>query len=66
MEVCTVKTILAVCLATAILIYALYRKDDVKAGFKTPLIEFSLDAKDRDHTEDHQKIEPSNAVAPVK
>ncbi len=34
--------------AVAILLfYALYNKGDVKAAFKTPLLEFSLDAKDK-------------------
>jgi len=37
----------ALCLIAAILLYALHRKGDVKAAFKLPFVEFSLDAKDR-------------------
>lgn len=37
----------ALCLIAAILLYALYRKGDVRAAFKLPFVEFSLDAKDR-------------------
>jgi hypothetical protein len=35
------------CLIAAILFYALYRKGDVKAAFRLPFVEFSLEAKDR-------------------
>jgi hypothetical protein len=40
-----VKLILSTCVLAIVLLYALYRKGDVKAGLKTPLIEFSLDTK---------------------
>jgi hypothetical protein len=39
------KLLLSTCVLALVLIYALYRKGDVKAGFKTPIIEFSLDTK---------------------
>jgi hypothetical protein len=39
------KVIIPICVVALVLIYALYRKGDVKAAFKTPLIEFSLDTK---------------------
>ena len=39
------KLIFSTCVLAIVLLYALYRKGDVKAGFKTPLIEFSLDTK---------------------
>jgi hypothetical protein len=37
----------ALCLIAAVLLYALHRKGDVRADFKLPFVEFSLDAKDR-------------------
>jgi hypothetical protein len=40
-------SLIATLVAAIILCYALYRKGDVKANFKTPLIEFTLDAKDK-------------------
>jgi hypothetical protein len=39
--------LVATLVVAVILIFALYRKGDVKAAFKTPLIEFSIDAKER-------------------
>jgi len=39
--------LLCVTLIITVVIYALYRKGDVKAAFKVPFVEFTLDAKDR-------------------
>jgi len=39
------KVMISICVLALVILYALYRKGDVKAAFKTPLIEFSLDAK---------------------
>jgi len=40
-------SLVATIVAAAVLIYALYRKGDVKAAFKSPVIEFSIETKDR-------------------
>ncbi|MBZ5729232.1 MAG: hypothetical protein LAP87_30195 [Acidobacteriia bacterium] len=51
-RVCLVATIMI----GAVLLYALYCKGDVKAGFRVLGVEFSLEAKDR--------IAGTNATAP--
>jgi hypothetical protein len=37
----------ATVLVVLLVAYALFSKGDVKAGFKTPILEFSLDAHDK-------------------
>lgn len=40
-------SLLATLVAATVLFYALYHKGDVKANSKTPILEFSIDAKDK-------------------
>jgi hypothetical protein len=39
--------VLAMLVIGAVLMYALYRKGDVKARFKVPFVEFSIETKDK-------------------
>ena len=61
-RVCLVATILI----GAIVLYALYRKDDVKAAFKVPLVEFSLETSDRCIESQHPKITDQEQVSDAK
>lgn len=40
-------SLVATVVVAVVLLYALYRKGDVKAAFKTPVIEFSIETKDQ-------------------
>ena len=42
-----VVCLVALCLIAGVILYALRYKGDVKAAFKMPFVEFSLETKDR-------------------
>jgi hypothetical protein len=56
-----VVCLVALCLIAGVILYALRYKGDVKAAFKMPFVEFSLETKDRSPDAKSGGLPPSHA-----